>query len=135
MRCFDSPFSSTRLHSPCLLSSLPGPTSSAPASVPCPHHNACQPPAGNDFNEASWCIRCNVSPGACGALTAFPSLPWNMVPVAAILAAVDTDRSAVREDALRQKPLTEPEGTPTEASVLLLSTFSLQQLIKRCWAI
>ena len=55
-----------------------------------------------------------------------------MVPVAAVSGH---QQEHCEGESVKAEALTEAEGTPTEAHVLVLSTFSLQQLIKRCWAI
>lgn len=147
----EPPFSATKLCTvPPFSAASPAPTSSAPTSLPCPHHHGCEPlawgsfrrscaQAGLGFRGPPWCITWTVLPeissqGRFWALPASRAFSWNLAAVAAIPAPVETKHS-VREKALRQKPLLAAGGTPTEARVLVLRTFSLQQLIKRCQAI
>lgn len=76
----------------------------------------------------------HLQPGSSRGPRSLLFILLDQAPVASLPAAAET-KSSVREQALKQKPLMEAEGTPTETRVLVVRTFSLQQLIKRCQAI
>lgn len=146
------PFSATRLYSPSVLSRLPSPhllrSDLFPVASP-PWLSASRleiistklssgPPWVSEDHLGASDVKSpqHRQPGSlpgphsflCGPLergtAAAPRLPRTAEPT-----------STVREEAPRQEPPTEAEGTPTEVCVLVLPPFSLQQLIKRCQAI
>lgn len=127
------------------------PISSAPTSFPWPHHHVCLQPgdhsddvelwSGFGFRGSSCCIRCNGPPPASAARSsAGPSQPPRQPPgtrwcLLLLFQRLQRDQEHRQGESAGQKPLLEAEGTPTEARVLVLRTFTRQQLIKRCQAI